>query len=148
MSGQHLLDSKIKLSTCRRCEAYVFACDVSGLRVMADPGPIGLDAVRGCLMASVDVYRLHSVAGKPDHMQLATVAQLGVTGAEWLQAHNCGTKSINSKRVEPVEVAPPPSPCALLSRKRGVAPDSCPRRGMAEGDPGPVSCTLCDAVPF
>lgn len=119
--GKHIIDTKIKIATCNRCKSYVFACEVAGLRTMADPKPVvDLAEARDALIAKRGLYKVLYVAGKPTKLQTVTrdiPAHLGGIVA----GHDCGSK--NSSAIE----VPPPGPHQALVKpgrhQDGYRPD-------------------------
>lgn len=122
--GQHIIDTQIKLAKCVRCGAYVFACDVAGLRVMADPEPLDADGVRAALCASLDVWRVLTVAGRPHKLQKPSLGALSALDQHTLIAgHGCGVSGRDAARVEDV-----PVPKASASVTHGAPQAGHPRQ--------------------
>lgn len=152
--GNHIIDSVLKVATCNRCSNIVFAADVAGLKVMADPTPItGLAEAGIALVDGKSLYRILYVAGKPHKLQLITRDP-----GQWLGAmvseHGCGC---SGRDAEPVVMAQEAhrGACAAWTGQGWTPPASCPRRG-ADGRTGllfgdtvaPESCGSCEAPPF
>lgn len=120
--GKFIADTPIKLGKCVRCGAYVFAADVSGLRVMADPEPLDADGVRTALVGRRDVFRVQTVAGRPHKLLAAQEAHYAKIGEhQWVGGHGCGVSGRDAARVEDVPI-PPPSALATHGARKGGLP--------------------------
>lgn len=101
--GQFMIDTEIKVSTCNRCSDVIFACQVSGFKVMADPKPLGdMESIRGALIEGKGIYRVNRIANKPHKLK-----RLGAGNAITLDViadHSCGMSTANNSR--PVEAVP------------------------------------------
>jgi len=113
---QHLIDTPIKIATCNRCAAYVMACDVSGVRTMADPTPLGTpESLRDALLDGKAAYRVLHMAGKPWKLQSLNPLNMGESGTV-VAAHDCGMATANNRRE--VEVVPEGPQSAPATRGR------------------------------
>lgn len=142
--SKHIIDTKIKVSTCNRCSDLVFACQVSGLKVMADPKPImSLDDMREALLAGKETYRILYVSDTPWKLQRITsriqwIKYLGGIVAD----HSCGMATANNSR--PVEAVPlgPHRPSATSGGRPGGN-----HPGAAPAGPQTATQRSCPAEP-
>lgn len=105
---QHLIDTTPKLVTCTRCKAYVFACQVGGLKVAADLRPLDVEAYRAAIIAGKATYDQIDQAGRPHKLQARTASSTwpAYDGRNVLADHMCGTRSMNVTAVETSELPP------------------------------------------
>lgn len=112
----HLQDTEVKLSQCVRCEAYVFACQVSGLKTAVDPVPLdGIESHRAALIAGRTLFGLVEMRGRPWKLK----PWHPTTALPVLGSHACGAHGMDAVSVR--EAAPVP-PSAPVSVPAGPAP--------------------------
>lgn len=148
-----LQNTPIKLATCNRCQAYVFACDADGIRTAADPAPLGDTAAYvQALTRGLRVFDLVEQAGRPHKLLTRTVAagapRFGaepVSGAHSaspsaprttaprpiLAEHGCGAAGRDTSKAEAVAVGPPSAPATHGDSKAGRRPGAAP--GQPQG---------------
>lgn len=106
VTGTHsLLDTEIKLATCNRCGAYVFAAQVSGLATAADPQPLDVDHYRAALIAGRWTYDVITQAGRPWKLRQRT-AGVPTSGCDIVAAHACGAHGMDATSVTEVPQGP------------------------------------------
>lgn len=122
---QHLIDTTPKLVTCTRCGAYVFACQVGGLKVAADLRPLDVEAYRAAIIAGKATYDQVDQAGRPHKLQARTASSSWppYAGRNVLADHMCGTRAMNVTAVETTDI-PPPQPRAVGTAQHGVTQES------------------------
>jgi hypothetical protein len=118
-------DTPIQLRQCVRCRAYVFACEVSGYKVAADPKPLSAEEYRAALIARRGTYDQVDQAGKPWKLKrrIASSQWPPYAGRSVVADHNCGTKAMNTSGVELVDI--PQQPRASDTERRGETQGSC-----------------------
>jgi len=122
---QHLIDTPLELANCDRCKAYVFKCDVSGLRTVVDCAPLdGMDDVRRRLMMGRAVYR--TLPGR----KLALFAPLSTNrDSGYLGEHWGGPGVVGAKGVDTVAVGPHRAPVTPGGPKGGFHHPHAPADG-------------------
>lgn len=122
---QHLIDTPMELANCDKCKAYVFKCDVSGIRTIVDCGPLdGMDDVRRRLMMGRSVYRI--LPGR----KLAQFAPLSTnTEGGYLVEHWCTAGTTGAKAVEVAPVGPHQAPATPGGPKGGFHHPTVPGSG-------------------
>lgn len=118
---QHLINTKIKLSTCNRCGTYVLAAMVGGVRCAADPAPLSRQEVVIDLQAGRRPYKLVEQCGKPWRLDFATVDTLAGS-AKHLRAHGCGCAAMDATAFEEGPVDPHQAPVRHGSPRDGSRP--------------------------
>jgi hypothetical protein len=95
-------DTPIQLRQCVRCNAYVFACQVNGVKVAADPKPLSVEEYRAALIARRGCYDQVNQAGKPWKLKrrVADSQWPPYAGRSVIADHACGTKAMNTAAVE------------------------------------------------
>jgi hypothetical protein len=108
----HLQDTEVKLSQCVRCKSYVFACQVSGLKIAVDPVPLAeVENHRAALIAGRQLYGLVEMNGKPWKLKpWRPDTRLAV-----LASHACGAHGMDAARVQEVAARPPSAPASVTT---------------------------------
>lgn len=165
MSNDHLVDSKIRLGKCNRCENYVFMAMSSGIRSAADPAPATRDAYIAALTDGRRTFHLLTQAGRPHKLltrRLSTIAPAFTPeGAQrdpeelerarrgalpaTLVEHGCGGHQRNMLTFTEVAPAPTATVCETWQASGWVPPPG--KCGRAR-NPTTVSCPTCDSPPF
>lgn len=127
----HLVDTKIKLGQCNRCEAFVFLAMSSGIRSAADVTPADRDAYIATLMDGRRSFDLGEVAGRPSKLlsrRLGSPAPPYDPGGSQISAqgrrkvlveHGCGGRARNMVTFREVEQGPPPARAMPGSSRAG-----------------------------
>ena len=132
--SQYLIDTRIQLATCNRCDRYVWACQVSGLKVMADVSPVDLDGYRSALVDRRSAYRVITEAGRPARLQMLTAGHTGLQDMTIVVDHACGTKAMNATKMEPTEV-PTSAPVRSTAVTGAQHPQAAPVGSQATTQP-------------
>jgi hypothetical protein len=137
--NEHLVDTKIKLGQCNRCEGYVFMAMSSGVRSAADPAPVSRDGYVAALTDGRRLFRLQTAAGRPQKLLTCRPADLhpsfdpggAQTGAQSLLAeHGCGGRQRNMITFREIEQGPPSARAKPgSSRTGGRRPEAAPVGG-------------------
>lgn len=127
--GNHIIDTTIKLATCNRCKAYVFACTVGGMKTTADPAPLStIEDVRTALLGGLSIHRVLRVGEKPNKLQTVSRGfdrHLGNLVAD----HDCGCGAQNVRIVEDAPQDPPQAPVTRGEVQGGRRPQPVPGSG-------------------
>lgn len=127
--GEHIIDTVIKLATCNRCKAYVFACTVGGMKTTADPTPLRtLEDVRTALMLARSVHRVLRVGEKPNKLQTVSRGFERHLG-NLVSDHDCGCGAQNVRIVEDAPANPLLAPVTRGESQDGLRPLPAPGSG-------------------
>lgn len=101
---KHLIDTEIRVATCNRCRAYVFAATVGGSAVAVDMTPLDVEGVRSSLLAGRRLYDQLDQAGRPWKLHARTAASSWppYTG-KVLADHACGAMGRDATEVTTVD---------------------------------------------
>lgn len=126
--GDFLVDTKIRLGQCNRCDQWVYLAQSGGLRSAADVVPCARDAYIAALTDGRRVFRLATAAGKPHKLLAHRLTGAGPTfdagGAQsgvqsFLVEHGCGGHARNMITFREVETEGPPPAPVTPGRHRG-----------------------------
>jgi hypothetical protein len=168
---QHLIDTPLELANCDKCKAYVFMCDVSGIRTIVDCAPLdGMDDVRRRLMMGRVVYRTLPGRKLARFSRDSTNAESGYLADHW-----CTGGVTGARKVETVPVGPPSAPATpgrhpdgfrhpdapadgsqgrrglpIMKTQRtdssGAYPSRATRVNRPRSDPKPTRCDICREI--
>ncbi len=100
-------DKPIRLSLCSQCQSPVYACQVSGIRVMADVVPLpDIHAIRDRMISKRPIYRVIRIGERPHKLQWVAPEFVKRYADEILGDHECEATHRHGVRVEAV----PPRP--------------------------------------
>lgn len=120
MSKAGPIDTAPVVATCNRCNAYVFACTVSGCKVACDIAPLDRDGYVAALVARKGTYNQVDQGGRPWRLQRRTAASTWPPwqGRKVLADHACGAQGQDSLQVTTI---PPLKPGATSIVRPTVA---------------------------
>lgn len=156
MSQQALVDTKIQIAQCNRCQAWIFLAQSGGLRAAADPAPATRDAYIQALTEGRRTFRLATQAGRPHKLLTRRLkdrapdfapegVQRAVDGFAVLVEHGCGSNARNAVVFTPMEEPKPVSVCETWKAQGWEPPKGKCKR---EGNPMLSSCVTCEKPPF
>lgn len=143
-----MMTTPITLSTCGRCGAYVFACQVDGLKTMADPAPLDQAGYLAALVAGLRVFDLIEAAGRPQKLRTRSGASqppighgqgsteplaysYGTLSGHILAEHGCGASALDAAKAEVVPVGPPRAPATPGASRGGHRRQTAPASAQA-----------------
>lgn len=160
--SQHLISTPLELAICDKCKAYVFQCQVAGIRTIVDCGFLdGMADVRRRLMMGRTVYRM--IHGR----KLAVFGPLSTKGSGYLVDHWCCPGTTGAANVPRDETPRPPLapvtpspalglPSAPVSGSQGrsglpimkpvssaTSRSRATRATRPRTDPKPTRCDIC-----
>lgn len=123
-------DKPIELAQCSQCSGYLYKCQVSGIRALVDPTPLGtMENARAALLAGKQIYRVIRHGKRPHKLQNVMPRYLGAYVAEAVADHDCGALHRHGGRVETTPVDPPRAPVTHLQPLGGNFPQGVRESG-------------------
>lgn len=123
----------MKVATCTRCNAYVFAAEVDGCKVSVNMTPLDVNAYRAALLAGHGTYDQVDQDGRPWALKRRTAASQWppFAGRKVLGDHACGTRGMNRAEVEVCKPSPKGPVRPYTGSSAACAPEvGTPARGV------------------